>query len=66
MSTDLQKLEELKKSTIDFQQRQIRKKVSRQVVDSTLQKADQKLKDNFNEAIKKAVSFWSIEKFKKF
>lgn len=66
MSTDLQKLEELQKSTIDFQQRQIRKQISQKLLDSTLQKVDKKLKDNFNEAIKKAVSFWSVNKFKKF
>nr|YP_009472543.1 ATP synthase CF0 subunit I [Chlorodesmis fastigiata]ARO74181.1 ATP synthase CF0 subunit I [Chlorodesmis fastigiata] len=66
ISTDLQKLEESQKSTIDFQRRQIRKQISQEVVDSTLRKVDQKLKDNFNEAIKKAVSFWSVEKFKKF
>nr|BBD21545.1 ATP synthase CF0 B subunit [Rhipidosiphon lewmanomontiae] len=64
ISTDLQKLEELKKSTLDFEQRQIRKQISKKILDSTLQKVDQKFKDNFNEAIKKAVSFWSIEKFK--
>nr|AYC65747.1 ATP synthase CF0 subunit I [Udotea sp. TZ0819] len=64
MLTDLQRLEEFQKSTINFQQRQIRKQISQKIIDSTVQKVDKKLKDNFNEAIKKVVSFWSVEKFK--
>ena len=64
ISTDLQRLQEFQKSTINYQRKKIQKQISRKIIDFALQKVEKKLR--LNQSVQKSINIWSIEQLQKF
>lgn len=66
LSRDLQKLEELKNSTINFQRQKTKAQIANQLIDSTIQKVEEKFQTEFcDENIQDRINLRLVEEFKK-
>ena len=62
---ELQRLEELQKSKINYQRQKIRKEIAQKIIHSTLQRVEQKFQDEFDENSRKKITLLLVEKFKR-
>ena len=58
---DLQRLQENQKTTILYQQQKIQKQISQTILDSALQRVDQKFEQGLNPKVQKSVHALSIQ-----